>query len=76
MSVKDPRDPSNGEVIVKRGRRSFNRCISIPEIKSLESGPLAKVDSKKLKMEIKRWAKAVVAYARQVSDRFGSSRRG
>ncbi|KAI4355542.1 hypothetical protein L6164_004303 [Bauhinia variegata] len=59
------------EKTAKRGR--FDRCFSFAEI-SLEPGKeLKKMDSKKLKDEIKRWAKAVVAYARQVSGRFGNS---
>lgn len=51
----------------------YNRCFSLsidPGVKSLKH-----LDSKKLKEEIKKWAKKVVAYARQVSDHFGSSRR-
>ncbi|KAM7254658.1 hypothetical protein ACFE04_004038 [Oxalis oulophora] len=36
---------------------------------------LNEMDSNKLKAEIKRWAKAVVAYARQLSSKLGSSRR-
>lgn len=37
-----------------------------------EGKKLKEMDSNKLKSEIKKWAKAVVAYARQVSARFGS----
>ncbi|EEF46307.1 conserved hypothetical protein [Ricinus communis] len=57
-------------------RRPFARCFSSVEI-YVEPGTksLKNLDSNKFKEEIKRWAKAVVAYARQVSDRFGSSRR-
>lgn len=36
---------------------------------------LKDLDSNKFKAEIKRWAKAVVTYARQVSGRLGSSRK-
>ncbi|KAF7843453.1 60S ribosomal protein L28-2 isoform B [Senna tora] len=55
-------------------RRHVGRCFSFVEV-SLEPGKQLKdMDSNKLKGEIKRWAKAVVAYARQVSGRFGSSK--
>lgn len=37
---------------------------------------LRDMDSDKLKAQIKKWAKVVVSYARQVSGRFGSSRSG
>ncbi|CAI0462203.1 unnamed protein product [Linum tenue] len=37
--------------------------------------PMEKQDSGKLKAEIKRWAKAVAAYARQDSGHLGSSLR-
>jgi hypothetical protein len=54
-------------------RRRFDRCFSSAEVVSMEQGKkLNEMDSNKLKSEIKRWAKAVVAYARQVSARFGS----
>ncbi|GMI99373.1 hypothetical protein HRI_003606600 [Hibiscus trionum] len=36
---------------------------------------LKELDSNKLKAEIKRWAKAVVGYARQLSGRLGRSSR-
>ncbi|KAG1367696.1 putative exocyst complex component EXO70B1 [Cocos nucifera] len=54
-------------------RARFDRCFSGLEIK-MEPGPLKELDPEKLKSEIKRWAKAVVAYARQLSSRFGSPR--
>jgi len=54
-------------------RRRFDRCFSSIEVVSMEEGKkLKEMDSNKLKGEIKKWAKAVVAYARQVSARFGS----
>lgn len=66
---------NNEEAAAKRGR--FGRCFSVMQEISIE--PAAKslkhLDSNKLKLDIKRWAKAVVAYARQVSGRFGSSRK-
>ncbi|KAK4736130.1 hypothetical protein R3W88_010391 [Solanum pinnatisectum] len=62
------------EAAAKRGR--FNSCFSFMEI-SIDPGmkSLKHLDSKQFKEEIKKWAKSVVSYARQVSDRFGSSRR-
>ena len=76
MSVKKSLSLNNAEAIkgdvAKRGR--YDRCFSFMEV-SVEPGKsLKEMDSFKLKDEIKRWAKAVVAYARQVSDRFGSPR--
>ncbi|XXG64274.1 hypothetical protein AAC387_Pa05g2269 [Persea americana] len=51
----------------------FDHCFSGLQISiPIEAGGLKNIDGDKLKAEIKRWAKAVVAYARQVSDRFGS----
>ncbi|XP_058180906.1 uncharacterized protein LOC131299279 [Rhododendron vialii] len=57
-------------------RQRTDRCFSFMEI-TIEPGTksLKHLDSKKFKSEIKRWAKAVVTYARQVSQRFGSSRK-
>ena len=76
MSVKKSLSLNNVEGAkgdaAKRGR--YDRCFSFMEV-SVEQGKILKeMDSFKLKAEIKRWAKAVVAYARQVSDKFGSSR--
>ncbi|WOK99229.1 hypothetical protein Cni_G07941 [Canna indica] len=49
------------------GRRAaFDGCFSGLEL-AMEAGPLKELDPEKLKNEIKRWAKAVVAYARQLS---------
>ena len=71
MSVKKSLSLNNVEA-AKRGR--YDRCFSFMEV-SVEPGKtLKEMDSYKLKAEIRRWAKAVVAYARQVSDKFGSSR--
>ncbi|GMI78048.1 hypothetical protein HRI_001474100 [Hibiscus trionum] len=60
----------------KRAGRSFNRCFSFMEVPT-EPGvsSLKELDSNKLKAEIKRWAKAVVGYARQLSGRLGRSSR-
>ncbi|KAK7834244.1 hypothetical protein CFP56_024798 [Quercus suber] len=76
MSVKKSLSLNNAEGAngdaAKRGR--YDRCFSFMEV-SVEPGKtLKEMDSFKLKAEIKRWAKAVVLYARQVSDKFGSSR--
>ncbi|KAG6507457.1 uncharacterized protein LOC121983035 [Zingiber officinale] len=52
------------------GSSVYERCVSGLEF-ALEAGrPLRELDPEKIKEEIKRWAKAVVAYARQLS--FGS----
>lgn len=58
----------------KRGRS--DHCFSFVQI-SIDPGvkSLKQLDSKKFKEDIKKWAKRVAAYARQLSDRFGSSRR-
>ncbi|MQM00851.1 hypothetical protein Taro_033587 [Colocasia esculenta] len=45
---------------------AFGRCFSGLEV-AMEGAPLKELDPEKLKNEIKRWAKAVVAYARQLS---------
>ena len=74
MSVKkalslNHSDAAKGGGGAKRGR--FGRFLSCKEI-SVEPGKtLKEMDSNRLKAEIKRWAKAVVSYARQVSSRFG-----
>ncbi|KAJ7951665.1 2,3-bisphosphoglycerate-dependent phosphoglycerate mutase [Quillaja saponaria] len=79
MSVKKSLSLNNGKEVIIKGddqtakRSRYDRCFSFMEI-SVEPGKqLKEMDSNKLKNEIKRWAKAVVAYARQVSDHFGSS---
>ncbi|MBA0745426.1 hypothetical protein Gogos_008001 [Gossypium gossypioides] len=79
MSVKRTVGLDNGDVgssssNTKRG--SFNRCFSFMEV-SMEPAvsSLDELDSNKFKAEIKRWAKAVVRYARQVSGRLGRSSR-
>ncbi|KAL6956795.1 hypothetical protein U1Q18_006519 [Sarracenia purpurea var. burkii] len=79
MSLKDDAPANDGEVVERDGagkRRRSDRCFPFVEI-SIEPGikSLKSLDSPKFKSEIKRWAKAVVTYARQVSGRFGSSRR-
>lgn len=78
MSVKKSLSLDHGGAgegaAVAAKRRRFDRCFSFMEV-SVEPGKsLKEMDSEKLKAGIKRWAKAVAAYARQVSGRFGSSR--
>ncbi|KAF5180261.1 hypothetical protein FRX31_030154 [Thalictrum thalictroides] len=51
---------------------NLERCFSSVKI-IIESGQLETLDSEKLKMAIKKWAKAVVSYARQVSGHFEKS---
>lgn len=77
--TKKSRSLSNGDgrtggdvCTAKRG--SFDRCFSFMEISTEPGKSLKDMDSEKLKSGIRRWAKAVVAYARQVSGRFGSTR--
>ncbi|KAL3632902.1 hypothetical protein CASFOL_025886 [Castilleja foliolosa] len=59
---------------VKRSRSngcfSFTEISIDPNVKSLKH-----LDSRNLKDGIKKWAKAVVTYARQVSHHFRSSRK-
>ncbi|CAN1217975.1 hypothetical protein LINPERPRIM_LOCUS1192 [Linum perenne] len=56
-------------------RTRTGKWFSFKEV-SLEPGKSLKHQSSgKLKAEIKRWAKAVAAYARQVSGRLGTSMR-
>ncbi|CAI9114267.1 OLC1v1014947C1 [Oldenlandia corymbosa var. corymbosa] len=57
----------------KPGR--FDRCFSsYAEISSPSPDrPLETVDSNKFKEDIRKWAKNVAGYARQLSDRFGGS---
>ncbi|KAK6911967.1 hypothetical protein RJ641_024060 [Dillenia turbinata] len=68
MSVQVIAVPHGGEEAIKHQksakRRRFDKCFPFREI-SMEPGSLQDQDSSKLKTEIKRWAKAVVAYARQ-----------
>lgn len=82
MSVKKTLALTNGNEAVKSNvtdtntkRRRFNHCFSFKEVSVKPVSSLNDLDSNKLKAEIKKWAKAVVAYARQVSGSFGSSRR-
>ncbi|KAK9099184.1 hypothetical protein Syun_026229 [Stephania yunnanensis] len=60
-------DGMNGEA--KRGR--YDCYLSFAEIKLEEPvSSLKDLDSEKMKSEIRRWARAVAAYARQVSGHF------
>ncbi|KAI4324770.1 hypothetical protein MLD38_030226 [Melastoma candidum] len=65
------------ESVEGKRRRKEVGCFSFKEvsIRPETATSLEDVDSTKLKDEIRRWAKAVVAYARQVSSgRFGISK--
>lgn len=76
LSVTDT--ATNGEVVNSTAKRQrSDSCFSFMEISIEPSGikSLKHLNSKKFKSEIKRWAKAVTSYARQLSDHFGSSRR-
>ncbi|QCE02285.1 large subunit ribosomal protein L28e [Vigna unguiculata] len=80
MSVKKSVSLNGGNAIANlKGqkyskRRRFDRPFSSVEL-SIEPGKQLKdMDSNKLKADIKKWAKAVVAYARQISGSFGKSR--
>lgn len=55
----------------KQKSARFDRCFSGLDL-SIGPGPLKDVDAGRLKGQIKKWAKAVVAFARQIS--FGSPR--
>ncbi|PSS07371.1 TRNA-specific 2-thiouridylase [Actinidia chinensis var. chinensis] len=79
MSAKEAVALSNSEIAKHEGaakRQRFDQCFSSFMEISIEPGikSLKHLDSKKFKSEIKRWAKAVVIYACQVSERFGSPR--
>ncbi|KAF8011627.1 hypothetical protein BT93_J2033 [Corymbia citriodora subsp. variegata] len=72
VSSPEATGTSNDAIVLKK-RRSAS-CFSFKEINMpAGSTSLKDVDSNKLKAEIKRWAKVVVRYARQVSDRFARS---
>uniref|UniRef100_A0ACD5W2A0 Uncharacterized protein n=1 Tax=Avena sativa TaxID=4498 RepID=A0ACD5W2A0_AVESA len=55
----------------KKKAARYGRCFSGLEL-SIGPGPLKDADADKLKGQIRKWARAVVAYARQLS--FGSPR--
>ncbi|KAL1538257.1 hypothetical protein AAHA92_27021 [Salvia divinorum] len=71
-----PETDKNSGHGAKKRRTSSSSCFSFMEI-SIDPGvkSLKHLDSDKLKEGIKKWAKAVATYARQVSQRLGSSRR-
>ncbi|GMP35027.1 hypothetical protein CsSME_00007657 [Camellia sinensis var. sinensis] len=81
MSVKEAVGQSNDHQVVKQKataakHQSFGHCFSFVEASAVPGiTSLRRLDSKKLKSGIKKWAKTVATYARQVSGRFGSSRR-
>ncbi|KAK3151015.1 hypothetical protein QOZ80_3AG0240570 [Eleusine coracana subsp. coracana] len=55
----------------KKKEPRFDRCFSGLELR-IGPGPLRDRDAGRLKLQIMKWAKAVVSYARQLS--FGSPR--
>ncbi|KAE8720044.1 FBD-associated F-box protein [Hibiscus syriacus] len=76
MSVNKTLAFDNGDEAIKsnvtdtnRKWRRFNQCFSFKEVQVELVSSLKDLDSTKFKVEIKRWAKAVVAYARQVSGK-------
>ncbi|KAM3333985.1 hypothetical protein ACQJBY_028835 [Aegilops geniculata] len=69
MQRKESSNRSGGKKAADQ--RRYSRCFSGLEI-SIGPGPLKDVDAGKLKGQIRKWAKAVVGYARQLS--FGSPR--
>ncbi|KAI4330662.1 hypothetical protein MLD38_028928 [Melastoma candidum] len=73
-SIDYEREGNNSyESVEGKRRRKEVGCFTFKEV-SIEpetASSLKDVDSTKLKDEIRRWAKAVVAYARQVSGRLG-----
>ncbi|KAF4362089.1 hypothetical protein CsatB_012258 [Cannabis sativa] len=73
LSLNRGEAAKGGEISEKRSKK-YGRCFSFMEVRMEAGKTLKEMDSNKLKYDIKRWAKAVVAYARQVSGRFGGSR--
>ena len=69
--AEEAKRPGRHDAARKR-RRSFDLCFSSPELPMEYGKSLKEMDSEKLKAGIRKWAKAVVAYARTVSNRFGS----
>ena len=67
-AVVQQKESSGGK---KAGAARYGRCFSGLEL-NVGPGPLKDVYAGKLKGQIRRWARAVVAYARQLS--FGSPR--
>ncbi|KAJ4823685.1 hypothetical protein Tsubulata_027686 [Turnera subulata] len=63
---------SVGNHAVASKRTRFDRCFSFVEVPIEPGKSLKHLDSKKFKIDIRRWAKRVVAYARQVSGRISS----
>lgn len=54
------------------GVADFGKCFSGLHV-AMEGGPLKELEPEMLKNEIKRWAKVVVAYARQLSGGFAGT---
>ncbi|KAM0956580.1 hypothetical protein COP2_025495 [Malus domestica] len=73
LSLNNGDARKGGGDVVAAKRTRFHRCFSFMEVSTERGKSLKDMDSEKLKSGM-RWAKAVVAYARQVSGRFGSTR--
>jgi hypothetical protein len=69
--VRDDEGGGGGSRTRKQKAARYGRCFSGLEL-SIGPAPLKDVDAERLKDQIRRWAKAVVAFARQIS--FGSPR--
>lgn len=69
VQQKESGSGSSGKKVADQ--RRYSRCFSGLEL-SIGPGPLKDVDAGKLKGQIRKWARAVVGYARQLS--FGSPR--
>ena len=69
--VRDDEGGGGGSRTRKQKAARYGRCFSGLEL-SIGPAPLKDVDAGRLKDQIRRWAKAVVAFARQIS--FGSPR--
>lgn len=67
--ISDHPKKDNVNVVVHVKRFHYDRCFSYVKIKIEPTASLKDLDSDKLKIEIKRWAKAVVAFARQLTTR-------
>jgi hypothetical protein len=70
-AVVQQKAESNGGKKKAADQRRYSRCFSGLEL-SIGPGPLKDAEAGKLKGQIRKWARAVVTYARQLS--FGSPR--
>uniref|UniRef100_A0A5K1E5N8 Uncharacterized protein n=1 Tax=Nymphaea colorata TaxID=210225 RepID=A0A5K1E5N8_9MAGN len=70
---EEKKEAGGAESALTNNVKKFDRCFSGLDL-TIEAGSLRDVDSDKLKNGIKKWARAVVAYARQVSGYLTSPR--